>query len=124
MNGRSAENVEFVRDDLITFDQPYDTLGTLLIEVTNDGRDFSQNQALRVELTPMDSGVIASSVVRDGDLLAAVTSLGTVQLFTTDESDVPSFLASVSLKEEVKDLALADGYLISAMCMSLSWSIL
>src|SRR5690606_25491837 len=106
VHGHSAENVEFVRDDLITFDQPYDTLGTLLIEVTNDGRDFSQNQALRVELTPMDSGVMASSVVRDGDLLAAVTSLGTVQLFTTDESDVPSFLASVSLKEEVKDLAL------------------
>src|SRR5690606_29963169 len=86
VNGHSAESVEYVRDDLITVDQLYDSLGTLLLEVTNDCRDFSQNQALRVELTPMDSGVMASSVVRDGDLLAAVTSLGTVQLFTTDES--------------------------------------
>gem|GEM_PF-4331549 len=117
VNGNAADNMELVRDDLITFDQPYNTLGTLTIELTNDGRDFAQDESLSIELMPSASGLVTTTYVRDGDLLAAVTDEAgkTVQLFSTDESDIPSFLSSVSLSEAVKHLALADGYLYALL---------
>src|SRR5690606_2564085 len=91
----------------------------LHIVVANEGSGSAENNQLRVELEPERSGVTVNDYTRDGDLLAISRGAypSTVQLLTTDESDIPSFLSSLSMpqNDRVEQISLSGNFLYILM---------
>ncbi|HLD68355.1 MAG TPA: IPT/TIG domain-containing protein, partial [Pseudomonas sp.] len=111
VNGRLLADVRLERADLLSFVAPQDTLGTLQIEVSNQGfvSDTARDASLRIELPAQRQLDNTKLFSRQGELLLTA-SLRDVQLFSLRDGSKPQLLARLQSAADLRDIALGDGY--------------
>jgi hypothetical protein len=107
VNERLLADVRLERADLLSFVVPDDTLGTLRVEVSNQGfaSDIAVDSSMRIDL-PGQRQLDGSSLFRrHADLLLTASSRD-VQLFSLRDSSKPQLLARWTSSADIRDIAL------------------
>ncbi|MET0081356.1 MAG: IPT/TIG domain-containing protein, partial [Candidatus Thiodiazotropha lotti] len=114
INGREVTDVRVESADLISMPLPLNTLGELLVEISNGdfADDTLQNRDLNIELDfnlRIDAG--AQYAVQHGDLLATAF-LNEVRLFSVRDSAAPLYLSKLDASGAIHGLAMDEQSLV------------
>ncbi|MCI2285231.1 IPT/TIG domain-containing protein [Colwellia sp. MSW7] len=117
INGKIANDVILERANLISFKLPENTLGQLLISVSNHEErvDVYSNEDLSIELAYESQMSYSEQLYRHNDLLLLIESAEdnstNWRLTTTAETDLPQVLSTGNIAGSVIDVDMSNEYL-------------
>ena len=111
VNGSSPANLRVESDDLISFSLPENTLGRLVVTVSNGGEaDTVENNTVLMDLSAYERVSNVSLIARNNDFLVLANDRNW-QYTSTAQSDQPLLLAKGSAPGAIKAVDLGERYL-------------